>query len=132
MKKIIILSIIITAVITAAFVSKPKPPSFVVATAQAHDYLISKGDLLSQSSGKQDSIDIFNGIADYINDFNAHWNINEELQRGPVFPYGFACQYQCSLNYINQPFVPHFPEGELGNFPPSSWMIFQNCIHNCH
>lgn len=102
----IILSLIVVSAITVAFVSRPNPPSFVVATGDAYDYITAQKNLMAESVTKQDSIGIFNNLADAINDFNATWDIDEEMERGPIFPYAYACNYQCVLNYLNQPYVP--------------------------
>lgn len=126
MKKVLLLSLIIVAVVTVAFTTQTKPPSFVVATGQLHDYLESQQALLSESNSSQDSADILSNTQTAAHEFANEWDIDDELSRSPVFPYAFACEYQCALNYAkcNKEFGPQTPT-------PFCWSEYQYCISHC-
>lgn len=120
MKKLILLSLIVAAVISVAFISKPKPPSFVVDMENFGSFMEAKEAELSHTTSHEDSTLILHDIDVEISELKNKWDIEDEATRLPKVGLA-ACVMHCSIVYA---LCHDSGGGEIG-----TWGCYSNYVY---
>src|SRR5690242_13981748 len=95
MKKLIILSTIVVSLLTVAFVSKSKPPTFVEDLEDIVDFMDTKEYALAHVFTHEDSVTIFNDIHSEVNAFKGKWDVGAEIEANKSFIGHLVCRAMC-------------------------------------